>query len=495
MSGSHQSGGNQSSGDESSGEGGSSEYTPDANPVNETSDGQSDPSGGSATPESSDPTPNPKPGPRPGPKPGPRPRPQPGLTPPPVVTPTLVSHGDPHQFGRIDTDGVVWLKTSAGERQIGSWQAGTVEEGLDHFGRRFDDLATEVEILEERLAARSGDPRKSQAAAKHLLDTLPDAAVIGDVDALEKRLSAIVGAADEVADALKAEREAARNAAIARKEELATEAEAIGAESTQWKASGDRLRVILDEWKSIKGIDRKTDDVLWKRYAKARDAFNRRRGAHFAELDRVRAGAKDRKEELIEQAEALSSSTDWGPTSARFRELLGEWKAAGRAPRDADEDLWQRFKAAQDVFFAARNAVVSERDAEFTANGQAKLELLAAAEAAIDPGTDLEAARREFRAFRDKWDEIGKVPREQMHSLENRARALEKRIRDAEDAQWQRTDPEAQARAAQFAERAAQFEEQARKAAERGKNRDAEKLREQAAQWHEWARAAQSAID
>ncbi|MGV9673295.1 DUF349 domain-containing protein [Gordonia sp. NPDC003504] len=442
-------------------------------------------------------TPVPKPGPRPGPKPGPRPRPTPpaasAVT--PVVTPTHVPHTDPHRFGRIDADGVVWLTTASGERQIGSWQAGSVEDGLNHFSRRFDDLATEVEILEERLAARSGDPRKAQTAARHLLDSLPDAAVIGDVDALEKRLSVIVGAADEVADSLKAEREATRAAAIARKEELAAEAETIGAESTQWKSSGDRLRAILDEWKSIKGIDRKTDDVLWKRYAKARDAFNRRRGAHFAELDRVRAGAKVRKEELIAQAEELSGSTDWGTTAAKFRDLLTEWKAAGRAPRDADEALWQRFKAAQDVFFAARNAVASERDAEFSANGQAKLDLLAQAEKSIDPAADLDGARKEFRAFRDKWDEIGKVPREQMHSLESRARALEKRIRDAEDAQWQRTDPEAQARAAQFAERAAQYEEQARKAEERGKAKDAAKLRDQAAQWREWASAAQSAIE
>ncbi|MGW0035794.1 DUF349 domain-containing protein [Gordonia sp. NPDC003376] len=435
-------------------------------------------------------SPAPRPGPKPGPKPGPRPRPAPAGP----VTPIPVQATDPHRHGRIDDDGVVWLTTSAGERRIGEWQAGSREDGLTHFARRFDDLATEVEILEERLAARSGDPKKSQVAAKHLLESLPDAAVIGDVDALEKRLSKIVGAADEVADTLKAEKEQARSSAIARKEELAAEAETIGAESTQWKVAGDRLRAILDEWKSIKGIDRKTDDVLWKRYAKARDAFNRRRGAHFAELDRVRAGAKARKEELIAEAEALSASTDWGPTAGKFRDLLTEWKAAGRAPRDADEALWQRFKAAQDVFFAARNAVATERDAEFTANGQAKAELLDTAEKSIGAAPDLEAARREFREFRDKWDEIGKVPREQMHSLEGRARTLEKKIRDAEDAQWQRTDPEALARAAQFADRAAQLEDQARKADERGKGREAQKLREQASQWHEWAQAAQSAI-
>ena len=59
---------------------------------------------------------------------------------------------------------------------------------------------------------------------------------------------------------------------------------------TQWKTAGDRLRMILDEWKTISGLDRKTDDALWKRYSAARETFNRRRGSHFADLDRERAG-------------------------------------------------------------------------------------------------------------------------------------------------------------------------------------------------------------
>lgn len=436
--------------------------------------------------------------PKPGPKPGPRPGPRPGGAAPAASThppaPHPVPHGDVHKFGRVDDNGDVWLITASGERQVGSWQAGDAEEGLAHFARRFDDLATEVEILEERLAARSGDPRKTQAAAAHLLETLPEATVIGDVDALAARLTSITTAADDVAASVKAERDQARTSAIAQKEQLCLEAEAIGADSTQWKASGDRLRAILDEWRGIKGIDRKTDDVLWKRYAKARDAFNRRRGAHFAELDRERASAKSRKEELIERAKELSSSTEWGPTASKFRDLLTEWKAAGRAPRDTDDALWQQFKAAQDVFFAARNAVANERDSEFAANADGKRALLDAAERSIDPAADLDAARREFRTFQERWDELGKVPRDQMQALEGRARALERRIRDAEQTHWQQSDPEAQARAAQFAERAAQYEEQARKAEERGKASEARKLREQAAQWRQWADTAQSAI-
>ena len=434
----------------------------------------------------------PKPGPRPGPLPGPRPGPSAGHRPPVAVH--HVDVGNPEAFGRIDDDGTVWLSTPDGERQIGSWQAGTREEGLAHFARKFADLATETEILEERLDARSGDPRKTRIAAEHLLESLPTAQAIGDIAGLTARLQKIVERAGELSGTVKAEREAAKAAALARKEELAAEAEQIGAESTHWKKSGDRLRAILEEWKTIKGVDRKTDDALWKRYSRARDAFNRRRGAHFAELDRERAGVKERKEELIAEAEALSSSTDWAATSAQYRDLMARWKAAGRAPRDADDALWARFKAAQDVFFGARNAVHAERDAEFRQNGQAKKALLDEVEKTIDPAKDLEGARRAFRSFRDRWEEIGKVPRDQMHALEGRARALEKRIRDAEDAAWSRTDPEALARAAQFTDRAAKLTEQAEKAAAAGKDAEAAKLREQAEQWTEWAAAATSAV-
>ncbi|RZK85169.1 MAG: DUF349 domain-containing protein, partial [Rhodococcus sp. (in: high G+C Gram-positive bacteria)] len=376
---------------------------------------------------------------------------------------------------------------------IGSWQAGDAAEGLAHFGRRFDDLATEVALLEARLSSGAGDAKKTKAAALALAESLPTAAVIGDIDSLAARLDVIIAGSDEAAAHAKHEKELSRQAHTERKEALAAEAEQIGAESTQWKAAGDRLREILDEWKTIRGIDRKVDDALWKRYSKAREAFNRRRGAHFAELDRERAAAKTKKEELVERAEALSDSTDWGPTAGAFRDLLAEWKAAGRAPREADDNLWKRFKGAQDVFFAARNAASSERDAEFEENAVAKEELLKNA-GHIDPAKDIDAARAALRDLQEKWDAIGKVPRERMHDLEGKLRAIEKRVRDAADEEWRRTDPEALARAAQFRERVTQFEEQAAKATAAGKTKDAESALAQAQQWREWAEAAEGAV-
>ncbi|MDV7244929.1 MULTISPECIES: DUF349 domain-containing protein [Rhodococcus] len=422
------------------------------------------------------------------PKPGPTPKH--ALSAPAVAAPP---GSDPSKFGRVDDDGTAWVKTADGERQIGSWQAGDAAEGLAHFGRRFDDLATEVALLEARLNSGAGDAKKTKAAAIALAESLPTAAVIGDIESLAARLDAVIAGSDEAAAHAKYEKEKSRQAHTERKEELAAEAERIGAESTQWKAAGDRLREILEEWKTIRGIDRKVDDALWKRYSKAREAFNRRRGAHFAELDRERAAAKTKKEELVARAEALADSTDWGPTAGAFRDLLAEWKAAGRAPREADDALWKRFKGAQDLFFAARNAASSERDAEFEENAVAKEELLKSA-GHIDPTKDIDAARAALRDLQEKWDAIGKVPRERMHDLEGKLRAIEKRVRDAADEQWRRTDPEALARAAQFRERVSQFEEQAAKATAAGKTKDAESALAQAQQWREWAEAAEGAV-
>ncbi|MGW5052526.1 DUF349 domain-containing protein [Actinokineospora sp. NPDC004072] len=409
------------------------------------------------------------------------------------VPPAAAASDNPSKWGRVDADGTVYVTTADGERAVGSWQAGEPEEGLAHFARRFDDIRTEVELLAARLASGSGDPKQAATSAKHLKDSLADAHVVGDLAGLAARIDYLIARAGVAVEHAKAARDAARGQAVARKQELVAEAEQIAEESTQWKAAGDRLRAILDEWKTIKGVDRKTDEQLWRRFAKARDTFSRRRGSHFADLDRQRSTAKARKQELVEEAEALSESDDWGPTAGRFKDLMVEWKAAGRAPKDADDALWQRFRAAQDKFFSRRSAVFDERDAEFAENARRKEELLAEAEK-INPQGDLEAARAQLHRIQERWEEIGKVPRERIRELEGRLRAVEEKVRNAADAQWRRTDPEAEARAAQFRERVEQFEAQAAKARAAGDKRRAEQAEAQAAQWREWLAAAEQAV-
>jgi hypothetical protein len=383
----------------------------------------------------------------------------------------------------------VWLINAEGERVIGSWQAGDAEAAFAHFGRRFDDLSTEIALMHERLESGAGNARKINAAATALADALPTANVLGDLGALAARLTAIRERAGAIAAADRAQREERRTTQMARKEALTAEAEELAANSTQWKATGDRLRAILDEWKTVGGLDRKTDEALWKRYSAAREAFNRRRGAHFAELDRERSGVRDAKERLCQRAEELAKSTDWSATSAQFHTLLTEWKGAGRAARDVDDALWRRFKAAQNIFFTARNAATAERDAEMATNASAKEALLTEAEK-LDT-TNHEAAKAALRSISEKWAAIGKVPREHSAELERRLRAVDKKVREA-GSDW--SDPQARDRAEQFRTRAEQFEHQARKAQAAGRGADAEEAETNAEQWRQWAAAAADAL-
>jgi hypothetical protein len=340
------------------------------------------------------------------------------------------------EWGRIDADGTVYVRTSEGERVVGSWQAGDAEAGLAYYVRRYEDLETEVTLLEQRLASGAGDPQATRTHAVELHEQLPTASAVGDLASLDTRLTALIGAASERADANAAARAQARADAVTAKEKLVVEAEQIAESATSWKVSGDRLRAIVDEWKQIKGVDRKTDDVLWKRFAAARDAFGKRRGQHFAQLDAERGATRQAKEKLIERAEELAQSSDWKETASAMRDLMNEWKAAGRAGRDVEDQLWTKFRAAQDSFFARRSATFAERDAELVDNQKKKESIIAEAET-LDLG-DPKAAQSALRGLQARYDEAGHVPRDAMRRTDDRMRAAEQRIRDAVDAEWRR---------------------------------------------------------
>jgi hypothetical protein len=334
-----------------------------------------------------------------------------------------------HPWGRIAEDGTVYLRTEDGERVIGSWQAGTAVEGLAYYTRKYDDLAAEVAVLEGRIGSPTADVKAIRAAATRLGETLPAASVLGDLADLRRRLDGISAKLAERQAEHAAARAAAATAAADAKRALVEEAERL-ATSESWRPTGDRFRAMVEEWKGIRGVDRRTDTELWERLSAARREFDRRRRSHFAEMDRERAMAAERKQQLVAEAKKLAESTDWAATARRFKDLMTEWKAVGRAAREVDDSLWAEFKTAQDAFFTARSASLSVRDAELRSNAEAKEALLAEAER-IDPNADLEGARKRLRSIHDRWEKIGKVPRESMGVLDDRLAAVEQRVRDA----------------------------------------------------------------
>ncbi|WP_327039323.1 DUF349 domain-containing protein [Micromonospora maris] len=373
-------------------------------------------------------------------------------------------------FGRVDADGTVYVKTAEGERVVGSWQAGAPEEGLAHFARRFADLVTEVNLTEARLNSGAADANHSLATVRRIRASLADAHVVGDIDALAARLDRLATVAEEKAGEAKAAKEAARSEALARKTALVEEAEKLAAESTGWKTAGDRLKEILDEWKTIRGVDKKTDGELWKRFATARDGFTRRRGAHFASLDAQRKQAQTIKEELVAEAEKVKDSTDWASAANQLKELMNQWKAAPRASKEAEQRLWEKFRAAQDAFFTRRSEVFSARDNEQRANLERKQALLAEAEA-LDIDGDPKGAQAKLRDIQAQWHEAGRVPREAAAGLERRLRAVDEKVREVMDSAWRRTSREDNPLLAQMRAQVAEAEERLARAQAAGDNR------------------------
>ena len=350
-----------------------------------------------------------------------------------------------NDWGRVTSDGTAYVTTSAGERVVGSWQADEPEEGLAFFVRRFADLETQVTLLEQRLASGATAPDTATATAAKLRETIATAAAIGDLDGLLARLDALGGVIDERRAQRKAARAAAAAQAKERKSAIVGEAETIAA-STDWRNGHNRLRDLLEEWKRLPRVERSVDDELWHRFSAARTGYTRRRKAHFAAMGEQREAAKAAKQKLVAEARELSTSTDWGATSAAMRDLMTRWKRAGQAPRGVDDELWSQFRAAQDVFFGARDAADAERDAELVVNLEVKREVLAQAEALLPVG-DAKAARARLRTLQDRFAAAGKVPRDAVREVERRMRAVEQAVEAAQEEAWRRSNPEARARA------------------------------------------------
>ncbi|KAF5998430.1 DUF349 domain-containing protein [Streptomyces mirabilis] len=348
-------------------------------------------------------------------------------------------------WGRVDETGTVYVRTADGEQVVGSWQAGSPDEALAYFERKYEGLVVEIGLLERRVKTTDLSAKDAQVAIDHIREQVDAHHAVGDLQALKKRLDKLVETVDARREERKVQRAKQSDEARHAKEALVVEAEEL-AQSDQWRAAGERLRSLVDTWKGLPRLDRKSDDELWHRFSHARSAFSKRRKAHFASLDAQREDARKTKEKLVAEAESLSASTDWGPTAARYRELMADWKAAGRAQREHEDDLWNRFRGAQDVFFAARSSVFAERDAEQSENLKLKEELAEEAEKLV-PVQDLKAARAAFRSINERWEAIGHVPRDARPKVEGRMHAVERALQESEEAEWRRTNPEARARA------------------------------------------------
>lgn len=402
-----------------------------------------------------------------------------------------------HPWGRVAEDGAVYVRTAEGERVVGIWQAGSPDEALTFFVRRYESLATEISLLERRLATTDLAVGQARSAIARLRTAVAEAKAVGDLDGLLRRLDALDEQADVRREERKASREQVRAEALTAKEAIVEEAERIATEATHWKSSGERLQQLLEEWKAAPHGDRATEATLWKRLSAARTAFAKRRKAYFATMEEERSEVRERKEALVARAEELSSSADWSATASAYRELMNSWKDAGRADRATEDELWKRFRAAQNTFFEARSAVLSAKDHQLRDHATAKEQLLAEAEAIL-PITDAKSARNAIRSIHQRWDSTGAVPREAAERLESGLRKIDEAVRKAEDREWRRSSPEALSRARDTVEQIrktiGQLEVQLEQAQQRGDKKAADQFTTALATRQSWLTEAEKTL-
>ena len=385
--------------------------------------------------------------------------PTPAEVPAPAAAPTVPAEPavDPQEamdaakWGRVDGEGRVYVQDGGAEREVGQFPDAPIAEAMAFYVRRYLDLKATIDLFATRLPQLS--VREIDSTLSSISESLTEPAAVGDLEGLRARFAALKTVAAERREAVSAERAAAKEQALKERTAIVERAEAIAEQDparTQWKNSGAELRELLESWKAAQRrgprLDRPTEDGLWKRFSHARTTFDRHRRQFFSELDAKQAQVRAAKEALIKRAEEMQTSTDWAGTSAKYRDLLAEWKKAGRASRKEDDALWARFRAAQQVFYDARRAKDEAVDAEFAENLKVKEALVAKAEALL-PIKDIKAAKKALRPIQDAWEEAGRVPRGAVRRIEGRMRAVEDAIREAENAEWRRTDPETKARA------------------------------------------------
>ena len=353
------------------------------------------------------------------------------------------------QWGRVDETGTVFVTDRGTERAVGQYPDGSPEEALAYFTRKYAELEGQVRLLEQR--ARGGAPAADVAkTVTSLTEALESAAAVGDLEALRTRVSALTVAVEKLTEEQKAEAAAALEAALVERTQIVVAAEALAAkdpQSVQWKQATAELDALFSRWKEHQQtgprVPKKQADELWKRFRAARTTVETHRRAFFAALDAEHKDARQRKQDLVARAEALASQGTAGIPA--YRRLLDEWKQAGRVGKKVDDALWDSFKAAGDVLYAAKAEVDARENEEFAGNLEAKLAILEEAKPLLT-ATDRVAARNTLTNIQKRWDAIGKVPRDQMKSVEDRLRAIETAVRKLEDDHWNTSNPEKKAR-------------------------------------------------
>lgn len=294
-------------------------------------------------------------------------------------------------------------------RTIGTLTDDNAATAVKALQDRFPEVEAKVSELQAEWDATE-DKQKLVSKLSRVREYLLHTNAIGDFAALHSRLDVMDKHIIEITE------EHYRN-----KLALVEQAEAL-AGNDNWKDTTQALRELSDKWKQTGFLDKHKNDELWARLEAARNTFFDRKRQHQEQQEKELLQNLDLKMELVEKAEALAHSEDWKETTETFRRLMDQWKTIGRTLSEKNEELWNRFIAAKNVFYDRKKLHFESIQQEQEANYLVKLALVEKAEA-MQESREWNATSQAYADLMDEWKNAGRVPAEKADELWNRLTA------------------------------------------------------------------------
>ena len=199
---------------------------------------------------------------------------------------------------------------------------------------------------------------------------------------------------------------------LAKKKVLCEKLEEIAgreiANASEWTTLSKEIEALQAEWRTIGFATKKENQKIYDRFRAACDKFFERKRDYYTSIKDNMNENLEKKQAIIEQAEALKSSTEWKKATDQFISLQKQWKEIGAVPRKKSEQLWKRFRAACDEFFANRDANAKPEN-DYYGNLKAKKRLIEEVRA-YELSQDETVNAEQMRSFNERWQAIGHVP-------------------------------------------------------------------------------------
>lgn len=260
-------------------------------------------------------------------------------------------------------------------------------------------------IAEAKALAERTDWKEASAAFDELDTAFKAVGSTGDRDGEQKQWDAFKELERAFRSRRKAhfdemERQFAERATA--KQLICEQAESLQ-DSDEFRSVTLRMRDLMEEWKAVGFAGREHDDALWRRFQAARDTFGERRKVWFEEN-------AVRKQEMAEKAEELMHLDDAAAAQNQMKPLMQQWRETGSAGKAVDEELWTRFRGAQESIYQRSRVIFDARQQERERNYEARESLVREAQSLL--GQDSRQATARCKQLQQEWKTIGQVPRE-----------------------------------------------------------------------------------